>query len=165
MNVRGEDFYKSMRERIRAWLAKKGKHYRYADFLLFAPDLFHLLSKLVLDERIPVRHKARLGAALAYFFSPVDLIPEAVVGPVGYIDDIILAAYVLSSLINSGHGELAEEHWAGDADLLEVVRGILDIAERALGKGMWARIKNLVDVEGAATANSPRDPGDRGATD
>jgi uncharacterized membrane protein YkvA (DUF1232 family) len=93
MNLKNEDFYKSMRERIRVWLAKKGKHYRYADFLLFAPDLFHLISKLVLDERIPVRHKARLGAAIAYFVSPVDLIPEAVVGPVGYIDDIILAAY------------------------------------------------------------------------
>jgi uncharacterized membrane protein YkvA (DUF1232 family) len=79
---------------------------------------------------------------------------------VGYIDDIILAAYVLSSLINAGHGELAEEHWAGDADLLDVVRGILDIAERALGKGMWARIKNLVDVEGdAPKKNILRDPG------
>ncbi len=147
MKEKNDDFYQAMRERIRAWLSKKGRHYRYADLLLLAPDLFHLLSRLALDKRIPLRHKAQLGAAIAYFVSPMDLIPEAVLGPVAYIDDIVISAYVLSGLINAGHGKIAEEHWAGEKDLLEVVRGILDIAEQALGKGLWNKVKGIVEVD------------------
>jgi uncharacterized membrane protein YkvA (DUF1232 family) len=145
MKDRTNDFYKALRERIRNWLSKKGKHYRYADLLLFAPDLFHLLSRLTLDDRIPLRYKAQLGAAIAYFVSPMDLIPEAVLGPVANIDDIVISAYVLSRLINAGHGKIAEEHWAGEKNLLEVVRGILDIADQAIGKGLWSRVKDIVD--------------------
>ena len=147
MKERTDDFYKALRERIRAWLAKKGKQYRYADLLLFAPDLFHLLSRLVLDKRIPLRYKAQLGAAIAYFVSPMDLIPEAILGPVANIDDIVISAYVLSGLINAGHGKVAEEHWAGEKDLLEVVRGILDIADQALGKGMWKKLQSFIDMD------------------
>ena len=118
---RNEDFYKSMRENIRSWLANKGKGYKYADYLLFAPDLFHLLCRLALDKRVPAAQKAKLAGAIAYFISPIDLIPEAIVGPIGYVDDIALAAYVLNSIINSGHGEIAEEHWAGEDNLLSVI--------------------------------------------
>ena len=91
MKNRTDDFYKGIRERIRTWLSSKGKQYRYADFLLFAPDLFHLLTRLTLDDRIPMRYKAQLGAAIAYFVSPMDLIPEAILGPVALIDDIIIS--------------------------------------------------------------------------
>ena len=150
MERMSDDVYRALRERIRKWLSKRGKHFRYADFMLFAPDLLHLISKLTLDDRIPMRHKARLGAAIAYFMSPMDLIPEALLGPVAYIDDIVISAYVISGLINAGHGKIAEEHWAGDADLLEVVRGILDIANQALGKKLWNRLTGIVDVDGAS---------------
>ena len=51
MKEKHDDFYKALRDRIRGWLAKRGKQYRYADFLMFAPDLFHLISRLVLDKR------------------------------------------------------------------------------------------------------------------
>jgi uncharacterized membrane protein YkvA (DUF1232 family) len=147
MSDKNEDLYKAMRRRIRTWLADKGKRYQYADYLLFAPDLFHLLSKLAIDDRVPVREKAKLAAAIACFASPIDLLPEAVVGPAGYIDDIALGAYVISELISAGHGKIAEEHWAGDAALLDVVRGILDVAEKALGKGLWGKLKALVDLD------------------
>lgn len=138
-----EDLYQAMRKKIRAWLAGKGKGFKYADVLLVGPDLLHLLSKLAIDSRVPTAEKAKIGVAIAYFVSPVDIVPEAVVGPIGYIDDIALAAYVLNGLINAGHGDVAREHWAGEQDLLTVIQRVLEVADAALGGAVWARVKRL----------------------
>jgi uncharacterized membrane protein YkvA (DUF1232 family) len=138
---RREDFYQALRARITDWLASKGKGFRHAQLLLLAPDLFHLLTRLMLDPRIPVSEKAGLGAALAYFVSPIDLLPEALLGSVGYVDDVALAAYALSRLINAGHGAVAKELWAGDGDLLAAIQQILEVADQALGSGLWERVK------------------------
>ena len=137
-----EDFYQALRARIAQWLEGKGKGFRHAQLLLLAPDLFHLLTRLMLDRRIPVSEKAGLGAALAYFLSPIDLLPEAFLGPAGYVDDVALAAYALHRLINAGHGEVAKELWAGDGDLLEAIQQVLQVADQALGSGVWERLKN-----------------------
>jgi uncharacterized membrane protein YkvA (DUF1232 family) len=139
-----DDFYQVLRARIAGWLASKGKGFKHAQILLLAPDLFHLLTRLLLDRRIPASEKATLGAALAYFISPVDLLPEALLGPAGYVDDVALAAYALSRLINAGHGAVAKELWAGDGDLFEAIRRVLEIADEMVGSGLWERLKKLL---------------------
>jgi uncharacterized membrane protein YkvA (DUF1232 family) len=154
----GDDLYQGMRRRIREWLARKGQGFRYADVLLVGPDLLHLLSKLAIDRRVPVEQKARIAGAIAYFVSPVDLMPEALIGPAGYIDDIAIAAYVLRSFIGAGHGDLAKEHWAGDQDLLVVIQRVLEIADGALGPRVWGRLKALVDGRPSKPPVSSRDP-------
>jgi uncharacterized membrane protein YkvA (DUF1232 family) len=138
---RDEDFYQLVRARITEWLKSKGAGFKYAQLLLLAPDLLHLLTRLVLDQRIPAAQKAPLGAAIAYFLSPVDLLPEAILGPAGYVDDIALAAFALSRLINAGHGAVAKELWAGDGDLLESIQRILEVADEMVGSGLWERLK------------------------
>ncbi|HWO14708.1 MAG TPA: YkvA family protein [Polyangiaceae bacterium] len=138
---RHEDFYQALRARIASWLESKGAGFKHAQILLLAPDLFHLLTRLLLDRRIPAAEKATLGAAVAYFLSPVDLLPEALLGPAGYVDDIALAAYALSRLINAGHGAVAKELWAGDGDLLDVIQRVLEVADEMLGSGLWERLK------------------------
>jgi len=140
-----EDFYQAMRKRIRAWLEKKGKAFRYADVLLAGPDLLHLLSKLALDGRVPAIQKAKIAAAMAYFVSPIDLVPEGVFGPAGLVDDVALAAYVLDGFVNAGYGEIAKEHWAGHEDLLIVIQRVLGVADAALGAGVFGRLKAIVD--------------------
>jgi uncharacterized membrane protein YkvA (DUF1232 family) len=140
------DVYQAMRGRIRAWLERKGSAYKYADVLLVGPDLLHLLSKLAIDGRVPLAEKAKIAAAIAYFVSPFDLLPEALTGPAGYIDDIALAAYVLKSFLSTEHGNIAKEHWAGDQDLLAVVTRVLEVADAALGSGLWARLKRIADA-------------------
>jgi uncharacterized membrane protein YkvA (DUF1232 family) len=138
---RGEDFYQALRAKITDWLSSKGAGFKHAQLLLLAPDLLHLLTRLLLDPRIPGAQKAPLGAAIAYFLSPVDLLPEALLGPAGYVDDIALAAYAISRLINAGHGAVAKELWAGDGDLLERIQRILEVADEMVGSGLWERLK------------------------
>jgi uncharacterized membrane protein YkvA (DUF1232 family) len=89
--------------------------------LLCAPDLFHLLCKLSIDKEVPAKEKAKLAGAIAYFVSPVDLIPEALVGAIGYLDDIAVASYVINSIIKNTNPGVVTKHWAGDKDVLELV--------------------------------------------
>jgi len=138
------DFYQRLRERVNTWAAREGKDSTVLRYVLMAPDFFHLLCKLLLDPRVPGREKAKIGAAVAYFISPLDVIPEALVGPAGYVDDVALAAYVLNSIVNSVDPGVLNEHWAGEGDVLNQVREILKVADGLIGSGMWKRIKGLL---------------------
>ncbi len=134
-----QDFYKKLRKQIDDYLAKK--NFQYADLLLLVPDFFHLLYKLMRDPRVPGDKKLKFAAVLAYFLTPLDLLPEAVLGPIGYMDDLALAAYVLNDFINQGDLDIIYEHWAGRSDVLASIQNILTVADYYLGKGLWNRIK------------------------
>lgn len=139
------DFYQQLRNRIKAWEIKEGANHTWAEYILLAPDLFHLLCKLAMDKEVPSKEKAKLAAAIAYFVSPIDIIPEALVGPVGYVDDIAFAAYVLNSIIKSSNEEIVLKHWAGEKDLLIVLRDILQVADEMVGSGLWRRLKKFIE--------------------
>lgn len=149
MNGTNDDFYQKLRSRTREWLSSEdGTTNRWAEFLMFAPDFFHLLCKLAMDSEVPVKERAKLAAAIAYFVSPFDLMPEALVGFIGFADDIALAAYVLNSLVNRCDPELLRKHWAGEEDVLQLVRRILrfgnDMGGRGfMGKGVFKKIKKM----------------------
>ncbi len=137
-----EDFYRKLRRRIRAWLEGAGASHQHADLILLAPDFFHLIVKLSLDPRVSRRSRTRLALTIAYFISPVDLIPEALFGPAGYVDDVALAALALNALINEGGGEIAREHWQGDGDVLEQIQDILARADQMVGKRVWKKLRD-----------------------
>ena len=121
-----KDFYHKLRAGVRAW--PKRKHRRsskWSEYILFAPDLFHLLCKLSIDSQVPAKIKLKLAGAIAYFASPFDLMPEALMGFIGFSDDIALAAYVLNSTLNSCNPDILKRHWAGDQDILELIQRIM----------------------------------------
>ena len=138
-----DDFYVGLRKKINNWL-KKYPEYKWANFLLLAPDMFHLLVKLSLDKEVPVQEKAKLAVAIAYFISPVDIIPELITGPVGYIDDVALAAYVLNSIINKTSPEIVKKHWTGEEDILLQIQEILKKADQMIGSGFWKKLRKMV---------------------
>ena len=144
MSDRKRDFYQQLREQIRAWLqSDEGRSNRWAEYLLSAPDLFHLMWKLSADPDVPAKDKVKLAGALAYFISPIDLIPEAVLGPIGYVDDIALAALVLNGIVNHTSPEVLARHWAGDQDVLVAIKGIIAAADEMVGSGVWRKLKKL----------------------
>lgn len=70
------------------------------------------------DTQTPVRTKAILMAALAYFVLPVDLIPDFVTG-LGFTDDaavLMLAVRAVGSQIQPGHRDRAQAALAALAD-------------------------------------------------
>ena len=149
MDQNSYDFYQNLRSRMREWLSTKdGSASTWAEYLMFAPDLFHLLCKLAMDNEVPVKERAKLAAAVAYFVSPFYLVPEALAGFIGFADDIALGAYVLNSLVNTRNPEILERHWAGDRDILGLIQRILRLDDRmgrtgVLGKGVWRKIRGM----------------------
>lgn len=144
MRTHEMDFYKVLRSRVGEWL-KSGTNsrYRWGQILALAPDFFYLVFKLSTDPAVPAKEKVKLAGVLAYFISPIDLIPEAVFGPVGYIDDVALAAFALNALINYVDPEVVRKHWAGEGDVLEVIKKILKVADNMVGRGIWKKLKRL----------------------
>lgn len=142
MNQEHKDFYQKIRLQVKNWIQKKSnKDYRWAEFILLAPDIFHLLCKLIADSEVPLSKKAKLGAAIAYFISPIDFLPEAILGPVGYLDDIAIAAYVLNDLINEINPQIIIRNWAGEREILDLIKTILINSDKILGSGLWAKIR------------------------
>lgn len=139
-----EDFYKRLRTRIRRWLSgKEGKGARWAEILMFAPDLFHLIVRLAMAPEVALANRMRLAAAAAYFMSPIDFVPEMLTGPLGFLDDIALAAYVLHRLVNTTDLTIVQRHWAGEVDLLKLIQRVLDNANAMLGVLVAGRIQRL----------------------
>lgn len=138
------DFYQKLRLRLKDWATGEGKDSRALKLIMLAPDFFHLLCKVLLDARVPGRAKAKVGAAIAYFISPLDVIPEGLIGPAGYVDDVALAAYVLNTVLNSAGPDVLREHWAGDGDVLEHIRNVLKLADDLIGSGAWNKIKRVL---------------------
>ena len=82
---------------------------------------------------------------IAYFISPLDFFPEGFFGPVGYLDDIALTAYVLNDLINEIDPQIVSRHWAGEGDILKLLKTILLNSDKMLGSGLWKKIRKGVN--------------------
>lgn len=142
---KSETFYLKLRRNISVWIDNQGGAVnKWGDILLAAPDLFYLLWKLSIDAEVPMKSKTILAAAIVYFISPIDLLPEALFGPVGYLDDIALSAFVLNMVINDTSAQLVRKYWAGEHDVLLLIKNILANADRFLGKGLWGRLRRKI---------------------
>lgn len=127
------DFYERLRKSITTYFEKKGIT-KVSSYLLFAPDLFHLMVKAMTDSRIDFKSKALLGSGIAYFIAPVDFLPELLAGPGGFVDDVVIATFVLNLLVNRLTPEIIEEHWAGDDKLMVTLKKLTASGESILGK-------------------------------
>lgn len=136
------DFYQKLRKDVKHWVSKNvDKDSKWSEYILIAPDIFHLLCKLSVEKNVPASKKIKLVGAIAYFISPIDLMPEGLIGPIGYLDDIALAAYVLNDLINEIDPQIIRKHWAGEKDILDLIKTILANADKMIGGKMWQKIR------------------------
>ena len=135
---REERFYHRLRDRVERWAQKREIPDQQLEYLLTAPDLFVLLSRLALDNRVPARTKAKVATGIVYFLSPVDLVPDFL-GPVGFLDDVVVAAWIIYTIceeLNALDPSILEEHWEGEEDVLQRVTDIVGRAEDVLGQGL-----------------------------
>jgi uncharacterized membrane protein YkvA (DUF1232 family) len=147
-------FYDRLRERILHAIEKReGK--RGAKLtegavraLLLVPDVFILLVRLALDKNVPGSTRALIGGALAYFLLPVDLLPEAILGGAGFMDDLILATAVLAQAFGGDLEPHARKHWSGSEDLRVVIQDLTDAAQSLLGQNLYDRLRRLLSRRG-----------------
>jgi uncharacterized membrane protein YkvA (DUF1232 family) len=142
---RAARFYDRTRNRIQKFVDRKGSVLgKAADFLLLVPDVFMLLCRLLRDSRVSGKNKVLVASAVAYYIFPFDLIPEAVVGPIGYLDDLIFGVYVLNRMMIDTDAAVLREHWSGSEDILQTIQRVMTAADELVSKQVLDRIKKLV---------------------
>lgn len=124
------DYYLKLREKINRYAKKSdGKKNLWVKYLLLAPDFFYLLCKLIKDERINQDLKYKLGLAITYFITPIDLVPDFFIS-IGYLDDIVIAAHVLSGILKYVNADVLNEYWPANRDVAEVIEDIDKVADK-----------------------------------
>ena len=143
---RADRFYDRLRQRIHTYVENKGAALeKSADYLMLVPDVFILLWRLVNDGRVSGKNKVLLGSGIAYFIFPFDIIPEAIVGPIGYLDDLVFAAYVLNRMLVDTDISILREHWAGEGDVLDSIRRVLGAADNLVDTKVVDKLKKMMN--------------------
>ena len=143
--AQAERYYDKVRERIHNWLAERGRAAeKLGDYLLLVPDVFMLLWRLVNDGRVNGKNKVLLGSGIAYFIFPFDVVPEALVGPIGYLDDLVFAVYILNKMLTDTDPAILREHWSGHSDVLETIQKVLTSADNLVATDILGRLKKMM---------------------
>jgi uncharacterized membrane protein YkvA (DUF1232 family) len=144
---RAERFYDRVRASIQDYVNSKGRVLgKTAEFLLLVPDVFILLWRLTTDRRVSGKDKVLVGSAIAYFILPFDLMPEALLGPIGYMDDLIFGVFVLNKILTDTDASILREHWSGTDDVLEMIQKVLNAANSLVGDKIVGRIKKMLKM-------------------
>jgi len=142
MDEQKKDFYQKLIADIKKWLEEKtASKNTWTEYIMLAPDLFHLLTKLSLDPDVPASKKVKIAGIIAYFISPLDFLPEMLLGPVGYLDDIAVTAYILNDIINEVDPKIIQRNWAGEKDILVLVKTIIANANNMIGSGLLKKLR------------------------
>jgi uncharacterized membrane protein YkvA (DUF1232 family) len=142
---RAERFYDRVRGKIQRYVDSKGATIgKTAEYLLLVPDVFILLWRLVNDSRVSSKNKVLLGSGIAYYIFPIDLIPEAFVGPIGYLDDLVFGVYILNRVLVDTDPAVLTEHWPGSDDVFAMIQKVLGKADALIGREIVDRIKRMV---------------------
>jgi uncharacterized membrane protein YkvA (DUF1232 family) len=142
--ARTNRFYDRLRNTMARAITRGGRFEKFKDFLLFVPDVFILLCRLAGDSRVGGKEKILLGTGIAYYIFPLDIIPEALTGPIGFLDDLVFGVYILNRLLSDTDEAVLREHWSGDEDLLVMIRKVLGAADGLTSTGFVNQVKRMM---------------------
>lgn len=118
---------------------------RMGNFLMFLPNMFTLLGRLLKDSRVPLTEKALFAAAVVYVIMPLDFIPD-VFPFIGQVDDIYLVALTLLRLLNRTEETVVRENWSGGGDIVSLANSIAGIAPMLLPKRVTRVLSSKVEL-------------------
>jgi uncharacterized membrane protein YkvA (DUF1232 family) len=104
-----------------AFLEEEINSYRGAikDYIYYLPALFKALCGTLDEPALDAEDRKIILAALGYLVAPNDVVPEAVYGPAGYIDDVFACVCVLDRLVRKHGVAFVEPYWEKETDPLE----------------------------------------------
>ncbi len=118
---------------------------RMGNFLMFLPNMAMLLGRLLRDARVPTAEKALFVAAIVYFVSPIDFIPD-IFPFIGQVDDIYVISLTLLRLVNRTDERIVREHWSGGGDIVSLADSIASIAPMLLPKRVSRMLSAKVEL-------------------
>jgi uncharacterized membrane protein YkvA (DUF1232 family) len=92
--------------------------------VLLLPNTVKLIGRMVRDPRVSVRQKIPIAAAIGYVVSPIDIIPDSILG-FGLLDDVVVVSLALDGLLADTDPDIIREHWDGSIDALDIVISLM----------------------------------------
>ncbi|HLO02630.1 MAG TPA: DUF1232 domain-containing protein [Symbiobacteriaceae bacterium] len=113
-------YYKEIRAKIQTFVSGRVPAWvqPVVPWLLAVPDFFVMMVRLVRDPRVSAKSKILVGAVIAYFLSPLDLIPD-LLGGLGLVDDLAIALFAIDEMRSAVPAAVLEEAWPGEGQVLE----------------------------------------------
>lgn len=141
-----QSYYQKLRDRVRSFTAEKAPRWAQplVPWVLAVPDFFVLMVRLARDERVPTGLKVMVGAVIAYFIMPIDLIPDPL-PIVGEIDDVAVALFALEQIGKKVPGDVAQELWPGEGKLSDLIAAGTELFRRALPSRMLTSIQKVLN--------------------
>ena len=133
--ARGVRRYRNLK-RFDAILEQDISNYKgdFGDLIRQAPALYRLMTRLLDDSSLPRKMSQQVIAAIAYFILPGDVIPEDKYGPLGYVDDIYLCAFVANKvMVETGSEEILDRNWDGNTPVVPLISEILNREREMIG--------------------------------
>ena len=99
-----------------------------------APALYRLMTRLLDDKDLPSHQSQLVIAAIAYFILPGDIVPEDKYGPMGFVDDIFLCAFVADQIRKeTASDEILVRNWDGKKSIISIIEEILSGEDKLIG--------------------------------
>jgi len=107
---------------------------KFSRLIAQAPALYKMMTRLLDDRDLPRSMSPQVIAAIAYFILPEDIIPEEKFGPIGYVDDIYLCAFVANEVAKeSASHDILARNWDGNVPIATLIIEILDREKELIG--------------------------------
>lgn len=108
---------------VKSYIEEKGgeKYSNIVKYAFILPDLIALLVRLLKDKRIPLKLRISVIVSLGYLMSPIDIMPDFIPF-IGNLDDLAVAFFALNKIINSVPHNIILENWAGEDNIIELVK-------------------------------------------
>ncbi len=92
---------------------------KYSEIVQLSPEIFVLVNDLLFDRNLSQKHRSMLLTSIGYFMLPQDLYPEDTLGPIGFIDDLMIILFVLREIKDEYGIEEIMMYWKSDQASLE----------------------------------------------
>lgn len=110
-----KDFYDTLIDNL------NGYEEEYDSFIDYGPELYKLLCSCLDYKELNSDLRLSISAAIAYYVVPMDIIPETIYGPYGYIDDIYISVFVLRKVAHELGYEFLQKLWEDDEDIENII--------------------------------------------
>ena len=139
-------FYEELRAKVRKFSTDKTGQVggKLTEYILLLPDLFILVCRLAMDDRVPKKKKVFVGAIIAYMIMPIDIIPDFI-PVIGHLDDLVLVVFGLNMILNDLDKQILLDNWSGQGDILELLQVVTAQAESFLDKNILQKIKKWLN--------------------
>jgi uncharacterized membrane protein YkvA (DUF1232 family) len=139
------NFLHQLNRQLDTWLnSSEGKNHEHRELLAQAPDTFSLLCTLSNDNVVSEKSKSKLAKAITYFHLKFDLIPEAFIGPPGYLDDLIISALTIRYVMDYDNKDVVRNSWEGNKDITALIAEIIEKADDLVGPDIHKKLANKI---------------------